>query len=76
MGYLMWYEWNDLESFNIWHINICQILGIPNEQTIDYTKPIEVEGKVIAVVHSEQAAGLISTDLRPPSVIARLEQSL
>lgn len=62
----MWYEWDDLESFNAWHDNICQSLDIPNEQTLDYTKPIEVANKVIAIVHISEANGLTATELRPP----------
>jgi hypothetical protein len=62
----MWYEWDNLESFNDWHLDICNVLGIPDDQTLDYTKPIEVDGKVIAVVHQSEADGLIATDLRPP----------
>lgn len=65
----MFYEWDNLESFNVWHDQICQSLKIPDEQTIDYTKPIVVEGKVIAVVHDSEAMGLTPTDLRPPKKI-------
>ena len=65
----MWYEWDNLESFNAWHTDICEALGIPNEQTLDYTKPIEVDGKVIAVVHQSEADELTPTELRPPKKI-------
>lgn len=65
----MWYEWDNLESFDAWHTIICQELGIPNEQTLDYTKPIEVENKVIAVVHPTEADNLTPTELRPPKKI-------
>jgi hypothetical protein len=61
----MWYEWESIESFNEWHFAICQALGIPNEQTTDYTKPIIVDDKIIAVVHDSEATGLTPTDLRP-----------
>jgi hypothetical protein len=27
----MWYQWDDLESFDAWHKEICENLGIPNE---------------------------------------------
>ncbi len=69
----MWYEWDSLASFNAWHTDICQTLGIPNEQTLDYTKPFEVENKVIAVVHLSEADGLIPTELRPPKKIGEYE---
>lgn len=69
MGYLMWYEWNNLESFNIWHTHICLSLGIPNEQTLDYTKPVQAENKIIAVVNLSEANGLTPTDLRPVRTI-------
>ena len=62
----MWYEWDSLESFNTWHTSICSALGIPNEQTTDYTKPFEVDGKWIAVVHNSEATGLTPTNLRLP----------
>lgn len=62
----MWYEWDSLESFNSWHTSICSSLGIPDEQTTDYTKAFEVEGKWIAVVHASEADGLTPTDLRLP----------
>jgi hypothetical protein len=65
----MWYEWNDLESFSAWHTDICQNLGIPNDQTLDYTKPIQVNDKVIAVVNNSESNGLTATDLRPPKLI-------
>jgi hypothetical protein len=69
----MWYEWDSLEVFNAWHASICEILGIPDEQTLDYTKAFEVEDKVIAVVHSSEADGLILTDLRPSTKIGEHE---
>lgn len=61
----MWYEWETLESFNEWHNDICLALGIPDDQTTDYTRPIQVDNKVIAVVHESEAEGLTLTDLRP-----------
>ena len=61
----MWYEFNSLEEFNVWHTEICESLGIPNEQTTAYTEAIEVEGKWITVVHDSEAAGLTPTELRP-----------
>lgn len=69
----MWYEWDSLEGFNAWHTDICLSLGIPNEQTLDYTKPIVIKDKVIAVVHLSEADGLTPTDLRPPKKIGNLD---
>ena len=65
----MWYQWDAIESFNLWHNNICATLGIPNAQTLDYTKPVEVKGKFIAVVHQNEAIGLVATSLRPPKLV-------
>lgn len=65
----MWYEWEDLESFNEWHSSICQALGIPDEHTTAYTTPIESGGKIIAVVHQAESAGLVPTELRPPEKV-------
>ena len=62
----MWYEWDSLEDFNAWHNAICLKLGIPDEQTTDYTKAVTVENKFIAVVHDAESEGLTSTLLRPP----------
>ncbi len=62
----MWYEWDSFEDFNTWHDAICITLGIPDEQTLAYTKAIAVEDKFIAVVHDAEAAGLTSTELRVP----------
>jgi hypothetical protein len=61
----MWYEWESLQSFNTWHNAICQSLGIPDAQTLTYTMPVQIDNKVIAVVHQSEAAGLTLTDLRP-----------
>jgi hypothetical protein len=76
----MWYEWDDLESFNLWHDALCLSLGYPlhsvNQQTgeIDlsaqpttsYTKVYEVENKWIAEVEDDYSEGLVNTDLRVP----------
>lgn len=61
----MWYEWENLQSFNAWHNTLCENLSIPNEQTLTYTIPLEIQGKVIAVVHPTESDGLTPTDLRP-----------
>lgn len=61
----MWYEWENLETFNAWHSAICVELGIPNVQTLTYTIPLEIEGKIIAVVHPTESDGLTETHLRP-----------
>lgn len=66
MGLVMWYEWDSLEDFNAWHDAICITLGIPDEQTLAYTKAIAVDDKFIAVVHDAEAAGLTPTELRVP----------
>lgn len=62
----MWYEFNTLEEFDIWHTKICTALGIPNEHTTAYTEVLEVDGKWIAVVHDSESTGLTATELRPP----------
>jgi hypothetical protein len=76
----MWYQWDSLASFNLWHDALCVTLGYPltpiNQATGEpdetaqkvtaYTQPIEIEGKIIAVVEDMYCAGLISTELRPP----------
>jgi hypothetical protein len=69
----MWYEWASLEEFNLWHNNLCVTLEIPDEVTTAYTQPIEVEGKIIAVVHQPYQTGLQETDLRPPVINRFLE---
>jgi hypothetical protein len=61
-----WYEWDSVESFDIWHETIKVKLGIPDEQTDAYTSAQEVEGCWIAVVEESEAEGLTPTDLRPP----------
>ena len=63
---MMWYEWENIESFDAWHNAICEALSIPNEQTLTYTIPVLVNDKVIAVVNQSEAAGLTLTDLQPP----------
>lgn len=72
MGYLMWYEWDSLESFNSWHEAKCTELNYPelNENgdilTNAYTQPYPVEGKVIAFVEDDHSQGLTITELRIP----------
>lgn len=76
----MWYEWESLENFNLWHNALClrlnypiipvnQETGLPDEtaqKVVAYTTPIEVENKIIAWVDENESEGLIATDLRPP----------
>jgi len=38
----MWFSWPSLESFNLWHNEIQQFLGIPRVGTERYTQVIEV----------------------------------
>lgn len=76
----MWYEWSSLESFEAWHTAKKLELGYPiagknqktgevdenSQWTTEYTTPFFVEDKVIAIVDSIHAEGLIETDLRLP----------
>ena len=78
-----WYEWDSIESFNAWHDSLCKVLGYPltsvnqatGEQepeatkTIAYTDPIVVNDKIIALVESEYAEKLTSTELRKERVL-------
>ena len=86
MGHLMWYEWNTLTEFNIWHNQLCEQLsypltgvnqstGLPDEnaqKTTAYTNATEVNDKWIAWVDSECADGLTQTDLRLPNPTNRI----
>lgn len=72
------YEWNSLNDFIVWHNqikqqlnypleNVNQATGLPNGTfTENYTLPIEVGEKVIAIVEEQYAEGLTLTDLRVP----------
>jgi hypothetical protein len=76
----MWYEFDSIDDFNVWHTALCESLGYPitpiNAETglpdetaqkvTDYTTPIIVDEKVIAVVEAEYSNGLKATELRPP----------
>jgi hypothetical protein len=76
----MWYEWNSLEVFNTWHDTLKESLGYPlistnqatglpdpdAQVTNSYTFPIEVQGKIIAIVEARYAEGLTPTELRLP----------
>jgi hypothetical protein len=76
----MWYEWDSLEAFNVWHEALKQSLGYPlistnqatglpdpdAQITENYTSAIEVQGKFIALVEENYAEGLTSTALRLP----------
>lgn len=80
-----WYEWETIESFNLWHDAICAKLGYPLDsynqatgeldpdamKTIDYTSTWEISGRFIAQVEEEHSAGLIPTTLRPPIEITK-----
>lgn len=72
------YEWNSLNDFIVWHNqlkqqlnypleNVNQATGLPNGTfTENYTSPIEVSEKIIAVVEEQYSEGLTLTDLRVP----------
>lgn len=78
----MWYEWETLEGFELWHQELCEQLGYPitpvNAQTglpdetaqkvTDYTEPVILDEKVIAWVEEAYAAELKETELRPPVI--------
>jgi hypothetical protein len=80
-----WYEWETIESFNVWHDAICVELGYPLDsynqatgeldphaaKTTAYTSTREIEGKFIAQVEEEHSAGLTLTNLRPPIEISK-----
>ena len=75
----MWYEWDDLDSFNTWHNNLCQSLGYPlisvnqmtglpdenAQKTERYVDPVILNNKVIAFL-TEHTEGLTLSSLRPP----------
>ncbi len=75
-----WYEWNTREDFDLWHDALCESLGYPligvnqatgepdptAQMTVAYAKPIEIEGKWIAMVEAEYSENLIETNLRLP----------
>lgn len=71
-----WYQWNNLEDFEIWHNQIKKEIGLPKlsvnqfgEECLpyneNYTQGISVDGKIIAVVEDKYAADLSLTNLRP-----------
>ena len=76
----MWYEFNSLEDFNVWHDSLCTSLGYPkygiNQRSgeIDFTVPPvtaytevnAVEDKWICWAEEEYATGLTETTLRLP----------
>jgi hypothetical protein len=68
----MWYEWETLEDFNLWHIAKCLELGYPEISedgsilTSAYTQAYQVQSKVIAYVDIEHAQDLTETNLRLP----------
>ena len=78
----MWFEWETIEDFNLWHDALCEQLGYPvtpsNQATgkldkkaqkvTQYTAAIEVESKIIAVVEEDYSQGLTETALRPPRI--------
>ena len=75
-----WYEWDSIEDFNTWHQAICLELNYPLDsynqatgelepnaaKTTEYTKPLIVEDKVIAIVEEKHAENLVITLLRLP----------
>jgi hypothetical protein len=78
MGYLMsnWYEWDNLEEFELWHNKIKAEIGLPklsvnqfgNEclpYNENYTDAVIVNDKIIAYVDDHYAADLSVTELRP-----------
>jgi hypothetical protein len=83
----MWYEWNTLAEFDLWHNALCLELGYPEtavnqatrlpdenaQKTVAYTKVFEVDGKWIASVEAEYADGLTLTNLRLPIEKSRFD---
>ena len=79
----MWYEFNSLEDFNVWHDLLCTSLGYPkygiNQRSgeIDftvapvtaYTEAHAVEDKWICWAEEEYSTGLTETRLRLPEKI-------
>jgi hypothetical protein len=74
-----WYEWETLADFNAWHDAKKLELGLPklsinaSGQSIEpmieeYTNPVEVDGKTIAMVEENHANDLLLTELRPIKV--------
>lgn len=78
----MWYEWNSIEEFNIWHDQLCSQLGFPliginlatgepdenAPKTTKYTNTIQVENKWIAFIEEQYSTNLTITDLRPQRI--------
>ena len=76
----MWYEFISLEEFDVWHNDLCTLMGYPLKSvnqltgqvddeatmTTAYCEPILVNGKYIAFVEVEHAQGLTETELRVP----------
>lgn len=76
-----WYEWETLESFNLWHESIKSVLGLPlpsmnqatgqvdetAQWTTEYTKAVKVGNVWIAKVENHLGHDLVSTELRPIS---------
>lgn len=79
----MWYEWNTLAVFNIWHNDLCEQLGYPltgdnqasglpdenAQKTIAYTNATKVDDKWIAWVDTKYAGNLTATNLRLPEPV-------
>jgi len=74
-----WYEWESLTDFSTWHDAKKLELGLPklsidsSGKPIDpmieeYTNPVEVDGKTIAMVEEDHANDLLLTELRPIKV--------
>jgi hypothetical protein len=78
----MWYEWETLDDFELWHQELCEQLGYPitpvnaktglpdetAQKVTDYTGPLFVGNKVIAWVEEQYSEGLTATELRPPVI--------
>lgn len=76
----MLYEWDSIESFNIWHDALClqlgypitpvnQLTGLPDEQAqkiVGYTTPLQANGKIVAYVEDEYAENLQLSDYKFP----------
>jgi hypothetical protein len=65
----MFYIFQDIEEFNIWHEQVKIEIGLPFADgiTTEYTSPIiQDDGSVIAFSDEEFAEGLTVTSYSPP----------
>ena len=79
----MWYEWNTKEEFDVWHNNLCSVLGYPltpvnqltglpdedAQKVVVYTNVVKIQDKWIGYVDDEYADGLTATELRLPILV-------